>query len=50
MPSCDERNTPEVIIDQPPTIGQLEAHVGPDAREVLGECDVCLAERVREAR
>ncbi|AXX97241.1 hypothetical protein BAR1_04410 [Profundibacter amoris] len=27
----DGRETREVIFGQPPTIGQLEAHVGPDA-------------------
>lgn len=27
----DGRDTREVIFDQPPTIGQLEARVGPDA-------------------
>lgn len=27
----DGRNTREVVFDQPPTIGQLEARVGPDA-------------------
>lgn len=27
----DGRNTREEIFDQPPTIGQLEARVGPDA-------------------
>lgn len=27
----DGRNTREVVFDQPPTIGQLESRVGPDA-------------------
>lgn len=45
----DGRDNREVVLDQPPTIGQLEARVGPDARVVSVKM-WCVPRRARQRR